>query len=64
MAASDEAPPDAAPDRREDTRPVCPVCSTAIIAAEASALLPDGEISHLWTCDTCGFGLVTRHSVR
>jgi len=34
-----------------------------MIAAEASAYVDDNVISYLWTCDTCGYGFVTRHSV-
>jgi len=33
-----------------------------MVAAEASTYA-DHVISHLWTCDTCGYGFVTRHSV-
>jgi hypothetical protein len=32
-----------------------------MIAAEASAYLSDDLISYLWTCDTCGYGFVTKH---
>ena len=42
--------------------PICPVCADSMIAAEASAYLPDHIISYLWTCDTCGCGFVTKHS--
>jgi hypothetical protein len=35
-----------------------------MIAAEASAYLPDNVIGHLWSCDTCGYGFVTKHVVR
>jgi predicted RNA-binding Zn ribbon-like protein len=43
-------------------KPVCVVCSDTMVAAEASVLLADNEISYLWTCDTCGCGFVTKHS--
>jgi len=33
-----------------------------MVAAEASAFLPDNVISYLWTCDTCGYGFVTKHA--
>jgi hypothetical protein len=33
-----------------------------MVAAEASAFLSDDVVSYLWTCDTCGYGFVTRHS--
>jgi hypothetical protein len=35
-----------------------------MVAAEASAYLNDHVISYLWTCDTCGYGFVTKHSVK
>ena len=35
-----------------------------MVAAEASAYLNDNVISYLWTCDTCGYGFVTKHSVK
>jgi C4-type Zn-finger protein len=52
------------PDPRGSDLPTCPVCSDSMIAAEASAYLFDNSISYLWTCDTCGYGFVTRHSVK
>jgi C4-type Zn-finger protein len=42
--------------------PTCPVCSDSMVAAEASAFLSDDVVSYLWTCDTCGYGFVTKHS--
>jgi hypothetical protein len=45
-------------------RPVCTICLDTMIAAEASAYLADDAISYLWTCDTCGYGFVTRHSTK
>lgn len=44
--------------------PACPVCADSMIAAEASAYLPDNVIGHLWSCDTCGYGFVTKHVVQ
>jgi hypothetical protein len=44
--------------------PSCPVCADSMIAAEASAFLSDSMISYLWSCDTCGYGFVTKHSVK
>jgi hypothetical protein len=41
--------------------PTCPVCADSMIAAEASAYLSDSIVSNLWTCDTCGYGFVTKH---
>jgi hypothetical protein len=35
-----------------------------MIAAEASAYLSDNVIGHLWSCDTCGYGFVTKYVVR
>jgi len=51
------------PDPRGCALPTCPVCADSMIAAEASAYVDDNVISYLWTCDTCGYGFVTRHSV-
>lgn len=47
---------------RKSGRLICTICADSMIAAEASAL-SDGEISYLWTCDTCGYGFVTKHAV-
>jgi hypothetical protein len=44
--------------------PTCPVCADSMVAAEASAYLADNIVSYLWTCDTCGYGFVTRHSLK
>ena len=44
--------------------PTCPVCADSMVAAEASAYLADNIISYLWTCDTCGYGFVTKHALR
>jgi hypothetical protein len=44
--------------------PTCPVCADSMVAAEASAYLADNIVSYLWTCDTCGYGFVTRHSFK
>jgi hypothetical protein len=52
------------PDPRGCDLPTCPVCADSMVAAEASAYLADHVISYLWTCDTCGYGFVTKHSVR
>jgi len=50
-------------DPRGRDLPTCPVCADSMIAAEASAFVDTSVISYLWTCDTCGYGFVTRHSV-
>jgi hypothetical protein len=52
------------PDPRGCDLPTCPVCADTMVAAEASAYLNDYVISYLWTCDTCGYGFVTKHSVK
>ncbi|WP_315704081.1 MULTISPECIES: hypothetical protein [unclassified Bradyrhizobium] len=51
------------PNPRGSDLPTCPVCADSMIAAEASAYLADNAISYLWTCDTCGYGFVTKHVV-
>ncbi|HWX58314.1 hypothetical protein [Bradyrhizobium sp.] len=51
------------PDPRGCDLPTCPVCADSMIAAEASAYLADHAISYLWSCDNCGYGFVTKHSV-
>ena len=50
------------PAPRGSDLPTCPVCADSMVAAEASALLSDNQLSYLWTCDTCGYGFVTKHS--
>src|SRR5499433_4426043 len=52
------------PDPRGSDLPTCPVCADSMVAAEASAYLHDNVISYLWTCDTCGYGFVTKHQVK
>jgi hypothetical protein len=52
------------PDPRGCDLPTCPVCADSMVAAEASAYVSDNLISYLWTCDTCGYGFVTKHSLR
>ena len=44
--------------------PTCPVCADSMVAAEASAYLADNIVSYLWTCDTCGYGFVTKHALK
>ena len=51
------------PQPRGCDLPTCPVCADSMVAAEASAYLPDNVISYLWTCDTCGYGFVTKHAL-
>jgi hypothetical protein len=52
------------PDPRGCDLPTCPVCADSMVAAEASAYLADNAISYLWSCDTCGYGFVTKHSLK
>jgi hypothetical protein len=56
--------PDPRPDPRGCDLPTCPVCADSMVAAEASAYVCDNVISYLWTCDTCGYGFVTKHALR
>lgn len=51
------------PAPRGSDLPVCAVCADTMIAAEASAFLAEGCVSYLWTCETCGYGFVTKHAV-
>jgi hypothetical protein len=44
--------------------PTCPVCADSMVAAEASAYVSEHVISYLWTCDTCGYGFVTKHALQ
>jgi hypothetical protein len=52
------------PVPRVSDLPTCPVCADSMVAAEASAYLSENVVSYLWTCDTCGYGFVTKHSLR
>ena len=52
------------PDPRGCDLPTCPVCADTMVAAEANANHNYHVISYLWTCDTCGYGFVTKHSVK
>lgn len=51
------------PATRERELPTCAVCSDSMIAAEASAFLSDDSVIYLWTCETCGYGFVTKHGL-
>jgi hypothetical protein len=66
MSASAEVLSTVAPNRdpRGCDLPICAVCADSMVAAEASAYLSDHVISYLWTCDTCGYGFVTKHPVK
>lgn len=52
------------PAPRGSDLPTCPVCADSMIAAEASAFVKEHTVSYLWTCDTCGYGFVTKHSLK
>jgi hypothetical protein len=52
------------PDPRGCDLPSCPVCADSMVAAEASAYLSDNFVSYLWSCETCGYGFVTKHSLK
>jgi hypothetical protein len=66
MAAAAEVLPTVVPNSgpRGADLPTCPVCADSMIAAEASAYLSENVISYLWTCDTCGYGFVTKHAFK
>ncbi len=49
---------------RVSDRPTCTVCADSMVAAEASALVADNVVSYLWTCETCGYGFVTKHTMQ
>jgi hypothetical protein len=51
-------------DPRGCDLPICTVCADSMVAAEASAYQADGVVSYLWTCDTCGYGFVTKHTLK
>ena len=52
------------PDPRGSDLPTCLVCADSMVAAEASAYMAENVVSYLWTCDTCGYGFVTKHAVK
>ncbi len=52
------------PAPRTSDLPDCPICADQMVAAEASAISQDGDVSYLWSCETCGYGFVTTHSLR
>ena len=51
------------PAPRASDMPDCPICADSLVAAEGSAFA-DGELSYLWSCETCGYGFVTRHAIK
>ena len=66
MSATAEIMSTVAPERnpRGSDLQTCPVCADSMVAAEASAFVADDVVSYLWTCDTCGYGFVTKHALR
>lgn len=61
MSSSSPRPSSPAPRGRD--LPTCAVCSDSMVAAEASAFLAEDTVSYLWTCETCGYGFVTKHAL-
>jgi hypothetical protein len=51
------------PAPRASDMPDCPICADSLVAAEGSAFSAEGELSYLWSCETCGYGFVTRHAI-
>jgi hypothetical protein len=39
--------------------PRCTMCFDLMTAPESSVLMPDGVVSYLWSCDSCGETVVT-----
>jgi hypothetical protein len=52
------------PAPRASDMPDCPICADSLVAAEGSAFSTNGEVSYLWSCETCGYGFVTRHAMK
>lgn len=52
------------PAPRASDKQACPICADSLVAAEGSAFSADGELSYLWSCETCGYGFVTRHAIK
>ncbi len=52
------------PAPRASDMPDCPICADSLVAAEGSAFSADGELHYLWSCETCGYGFVTRHAIK
>ncbi|WP_315832821.1 hypothetical protein [Bradyrhizobium prioriisuperbiae] len=63
MSSSSPRPASNTPAPRGRDLPTCAVCSDSMIAAEASAFLSEDTVSYLWTCETCGYGFVTKHAL-
>lgn len=52
------------PAPRASDMPDCPICADSLVAAEGSAFSANGELSYLWSCETCGYGFVTTHAIK
>jgi len=64
MSAVAEVISTVASSPRGSDLPICAVCADSMVAAEGSAYLSENVISYLWTCDTGGYGFVTKHAVK
>jgi len=51
------------PAAKSSRRPVCKICLDTMISAEASTM-SESEVSYLWSCETCGYGFVTKHDIK
>ncbi len=49
---------------RTSNRLICQICGDSMIAAEASAYISEDIVSYLWSCENCGYGFVTKHSLK
>lgn len=49
---------------RANNMTACPICADSLVAAEGSAFSADGEVSYLWSCESCGYGFVTKHTFK
>ncbi len=63
MSSSSQHSTSNVPAPRGRDLPTCAVCSDSMVAAEASAFLAEDTVSYLWTCETCGYGFVTKHAL-
>ncbi len=48
---------------RVNVRPSCPLCGEKMFAATASALMDQGSVRSLWSCDECGCGFTTERAI-
>ena len=61
MTASDLSSRSLSDVPRGRSLPTCSICAEGMVAPEASAITADGSINYLWTCETCGYGFVTKY---